>query len=80
MPERVNGEIWRREKEVRVFPDDGAVIRLIGLLLLERDEEWSSGRISLDMKEYRESILFLEKARQNECQFSQDSAPVLQTA
>ena len=62
------------EKVVRIFPDDGSVMRLIGSLLIERDEEWSSGRVYLDMHEYHEAVLFLEKGPQGKCQGSQKNA------
>ena len=68
MIERLNEEIRRMEKVVRIFPDDASVMRLIGSLLLEKDEDWSSGRMYLDMKEYHENIPFLEKAQRNSFQ------------
>jgi hypothetical protein len=77
MLERLNEEIRRREKVVRIFPDDGSVMRLIGSLLIERDEEWSSGRVYLDMQEYQEAVLFLEKGPQDECQGSQKNVKEL---
>lgn len=42
MLERVNQEIRRREKVVRIFPNDASAIRLIGSVLLDIHEEWSS--------------------------------------
>lgn len=77
MLERLNEEIRRREKVVRIFPDDGSVMRLIGSLLIERDEEWSSGRVYLDMQEYHEAIPFLEKGQYDEYQGSQKNVPEL---
>ena len=77
MIERLNEEIRRREKVVRIFPDDGSVLRLIGSLLLEKDEEWSSGRRYLDMKEYRENLPFLEKAQRNSCQVTGKDNPMI---
>ncbi len=35
MLERVNEEIRRRGKVVRIVPDDGSVLRFIGSLLIE---------------------------------------------
>ena len=77
MIERLNEEIRRREKVVRIFPDDASVMRLIGSLLLEKDEEWSSGRMYLDMKQYRENVPFLEKAQRNSCQVTGKNNPMI---
>ena len=53
MLERLNQEIRRRERVIRVFPNDASALRMIGALLAETSEEWQN-RIYLAMDEYRE--------------------------
>ncbi len=50
--ERLNQEIRRRERVIRIFPNRESVIRLLGALLMEADEKWSSGKKYLDMDQY----------------------------
>ena len=54
MAERLNEEIRRRERVIRIFPNEDSALRLIGALLAEQHETWSTGRKYLDMTDFLE--------------------------
>ncbi len=50
--ERLNEEIRRRERVIRIFPNEDSVIRLIGAMLMEQDEKWQTGHKYFAMELY----------------------------
>lgn len=53
MQERLNEEVRRREKVIRIFPNDDSALRLIGALLAEQNERWLE-RKYFDMDEFQQ--------------------------
>ena len=41
---RVNREVKQRADLIRVFPNDAAIVRLVGALMLETNDEWAVAR------------------------------------
>ena len=53
MQERLNEEIRRRERVIRIFPNEASAHRLIGALLAEKNEAWQEN-IYFGMSEFDE--------------------------
>lgn len=64
MQERLNEEIRRRERVIRIFPNDDSAFRLIGALLAEQNENWQSRRY-LDMDEFHDWLAERNSAQSN---------------
>lgn len=50
--ERLNEEIRRRERVIRIFPNEASMNRLIGAVLLDHHERWISGKAYFSMQDY----------------------------
>jgi putative transposase len=59
--ERLNQEIKRRTRVVRIFPNRESCLRLVSALAVEQSEEWVTGRRYLDMEELCEHRRFEER-------------------
>lgn len=49
--ERINREIKRRTRVASIFPNTASCLRLVSALLAERDEEWMTAKIYLNLKD-----------------------------
>jgi len=65
MQERLNEEVRRRERVIRIFPNDESALRLIGALLAEQNEVWLE-RKYLDMDEFNEWVAAQNEAKQGD--------------
>ena len=59
--ERLNQEIKRRTRVVRIFPNERSCLRLVTALTVEQSEEWITGRRYLDMQELERHCLEEER-------------------
>ena len=50
--ERLNEELRRRERVIRIFPNETSMIRLMGSVLMEMHEKWMTGKKYFTMECY----------------------------
>jgi transposase-like protein len=56
MIERLNQELKRRSRVIRIFPNDASCLRVLGTLCMEQSEIWESGKIYLTMPAVDENM------------------------
>jgi transposase-like protein len=66
--ERLNEELRRREKCIRIFPNEDSCVRLFGAIMQGYSEDWTSGKIYLTeplerIKDHRKKPIALELTR-----------------
>lgn len=76
MLERLNEELRRRERVIRIFPNEASALRMIGALLVEQHEQWISGKRYFNMDEYAT----WRQARQAQSEAEHTPAPMRQIA
>lgn len=47
--ERLNREVQRRTNVVGIFPNEGSILRLVGAMLMEQQDDWIQGKCYLTL-------------------------------
>ena len=74
--ERLNGEIRRRDRVIRIYPNRASCERLLGALLMEFDEAMTSGKVYTNMDDYHAWRLAKPAGHLTEDQGSANPAPI----
>ena len=64
--ERENRELRRRERVIQIFPNTESIIRLMGSILQDDHNDWSTRQRLFDMKDYYDNLVNIQtKLRRN---------------
>ena len=77
--ERMNEEIRRRERVIRIFPNVDSAVRLIGAMLIEQHEKWTSSHKYFEMDEYYQFAKEEKSSNQSSSQQSQPSKHIIES-